>query len=215
MPFSIKKIIETTDYFLFENEKAGRKFIKKITPTKSQDSLKLNLINKFTLKEELNSFLKPIFNGFNIGLISDAGCPGVADPGSDIIKIAHQSNIKVVPLVGPSSILLAIMSSGLNGQNFAFNGYLPIDKDDKKSKIKELERLSFQKNQSQIFIETPYRNNKMFEDLLKNLSDSTNLCIACDLTLKNEFVRTLSVNEWGKNKINIDKKPAIFIIHKS
>ena len=200
---------------MLENEKAGRKFIKKITPAKVQDSLKLNLINKFTLKEELNSFLKPIYDGFNIGLISDAGCPGVADPGSDIIKIAHELNIKVVPLVGPSSILLAIMSSGLNGQNFAFNGYLPIDKDDKKSKIKELERLSFQKNQSQIFIETPYRNNKMFEDLLKNLSDSTNLCIACDLTLKNEFVRTLSINEWGKNKINIDKKPAIFIIHKS
>jgi|TARA_B110000967_G_scaffold85089_1_gene87665 16S rRNA (cytidine1402-2'-O)-methyltransferase len=200
---------------LFENEKAGRKFIKKITPTKAQNSIKVNLINKFTLKEELNSFLKPIFDGYNIGLISDAGCPGVADPGSDIIKIAHQSNIKVVPLVGPSSILLAIMSSGLNGQNFAFNGYLPIDRDDKKTKIKELERLSLQKNQSQIFIETPYRNNKMFEDLLKNLSDSTNLCIACDLTLKNEFIRTLSVNEWGKNKINIDKKPAIFIIHKS
>jgi|TARA_B110000090_G_scaffold144781_1_gene158972 16S rRNA (cytidine1402-2'-O)-methyltransferase len=200
---------------LFENEKAGRKFIKKITPTKAQNSIKVNLINKFTLKEELNSFLKPIFDGYNIGLISDAGCPGVADPGSDIIKIAHQSNIKVVPLVGPSSILLAIMSSGLNGQNFAFNGYLPIDRDDKKTKIKELERLSLQKNQSQIFIETPYRNNKMFEDLLKNLSDSTNLCIACDLTLKNEFIRTLSVNEWGKNKINIDKRPAIFIIHKS
>ena len=200
---------------MFENEKAGRKFIKKITPTKAQNSIKVNLINKFTLKEELNSFLKPIFDGYNIGLISDAGCPGVADPGSDIVKIAHQSNIKVVPLVGPSSILLAIMSSGLNGQNFAFNGYLPIDRDDKKTKIKELERLSLQKNQSQIFIETPYRNNKMFEDLLKNLSDSTNLCIACDLTLKNEFIRTLSVNEWGKNKINIDKKPAIFIIHKS
>jgi|TARA_B110000240_G_scaffold141286_1_gene156341 16S rRNA (cytidine1402-2'-O)-methyltransferase len=200
---------------LFENEKAGRKFIKKITPTKAQNSIKVNLINKFTLKEELNSFLKPIFDGYNIGLISDAGCPGVADPGSDIIKIAHQSNIKVVPLVGPSSIILAIMSSGLNGQNFAFNGYLPIDRDDKKTKIKELERLSLQKNQSQIFIETPYRNNKMFEDLLKNLSDSTNLCIACDLTLKNEFIRTLSVNEWGKNKINIDKRPAIFIIHKS
>lgn len=200
---------------MFENEKAGRKFIKKITPTKAQNSIKVNLINKFTLKEELNSFLKPIFDGYNIGLISDAGCPGVADPGSDIVKIAHQSNIKVVPLVGPSSIILAIMSSGLNGQNFAFNGYLPIDRDDKKTKIKELERLSLQKNQSQIFIETPYRNNKMFEDLLKNLSDSTNLCIACDLTLKNEFIRTLSVNEWGKNKINIDKRPAIFIIHKS
>ena len=174
----------------------------------------MNVINKFTLDEELNSFLDPIYKGYNIGLISDAGCPGVADPGSDIIKIAHQSNIKVVPLVGPSSILLAIMSSGLNGQNFAFNGYLPIDRVDKKNKIKELEKTSHQKNQSQIFIETPYRNNKMLEDLTKTLSGDTNLCIACDITLSTEYIKTLSINEWKKNKINIDKKPAIFIIHK-
>ena len=166
------------------------------------------------MAEELNSFLDPIYEGYNIGLISDAGCPGVADPGSDIIKIAHQSNIKVVPLVGPSSILLAIMSSGLNGQNFAFNGYLPIDRVDKKNKIKELEKTSHQKNQSQIFIETPYRNNKMLEDLTKTLSGDTNLCIACDITLSTEYIKTLSINEWKKNKINIDKKPAIFIIHK-
>lgn len=166
------------------------------------------------MAEELNSFLDPIYEGYNIGLISDAGCPGVADPGSDIIKIAHQSNIKVVPLVGPSSILLAIMSSGLNGQNFAFNGYLPIDRADKKNKIKELEKTSQQKNQSQIFIETPYRNNKMLEDLTKTLSGDTKLCIACDITLSTEYIKTLSVNEWKKNKINIDKKPAIFIIHK-
>lgn len=166
------------------------------------------------MAEELNSFLDPIYEGYNIGLISDAGCPGVADPGSDIIKIAHQSNIRVVPLVGPSSILLAIMSSGLNGQNFAFNGYLPIDRADKKNKIKELEKTSQQKNQSQIFIETPYRNNKMLEDLTKTLSGDTNLCIACDITLSTEYIKTLSVNEWKKNKINIDKKPAIFIIHK-
>lgn len=172
------------------------------------------MINKFTLAEELNSFLDPIYEGYNIGLISDAGCPGVADPGSDIIKIAHQSNIRVVPLVGPSSILLAIMSSGLNGQNFAFNGYLPIDRADKKNKIKELEKTSQQKNQSQIFIETPYRNNKMLEDLTKTLSGDTKLCIACDITLSTEYIKTLSVNEWKKNKINIDKKPAIFIIHK-
>ena len=172
------------------------------------------MINKFTLDEELNSFLDPIYKGYNIGLISDAGCPGVADPGSDIIKIAHQSNIKVVPLVGPSSILLAIMSSGLNGQNFAFNGYLPIDRADKKNKIKELEKTSQQKKQSQIFIETPYRNNKMLEDLTKTLSGDTNLCIACDITLSTEYIKTLSINEWKKNKINIDKKPAIFIIHK-
>ena len=138
----------------------------------------------------------------------------MADPGSDIIKIAHQSDIRVVPLVGPSSILLAIMSSGLNGQNFAFNGYLPIDRADKKNKIKELEKTSQQKNQSQIFIETPYRNNKMLEDLTKTLSGDTKLCIACDITLSTEYIKTLSVNEWKKNKINIDKKPAIFIIHK-
>ena len=166
------------------------------------------------MAEELNSFLDPIYEGYNIGLISDAGCPGIADPGSDIIKIAHQSNIRVVPLVGPSSILLAIMSSGLNGQNFAFNGYLPIDRADKKNKIKELEKTSQQKNQSQIFIETPYRNNKMLEDLTKTLSGDTKLCIACDITLSTEYIKTLSVNEWKKNKINIDKKPAIFIIHK-
>lgn len=166
------------------------------------------------MAEELNSFLDPIYEGYNIGLISDAGCPGVADPGSDIIKIAHQSDIRVVPLVGPSSILLAIMSSGLNGQNFAFNGYLPIDRADKKNKIKELEKTSQQKNQSQIFIETPYRNNKMLEDLTKTLSGDTKLCIACDITLSTEYIKTLSVNEWKKNKINIDKKPAIFIIHK-
>ena len=120
----------------------------------------------------------------------------------------------MVPLVGPSSILLAIMSSGLNGQNFSFNGYLPIDRADKKNKIKELEKTSHQKNQSQIFIETPYRNNKMLEDLIKTLSGDTNLCIACDITLNTEYIRTLSINEWKKNKINIDKKPAIFIIHK-
>ncbi|MDA9357223.1 SAM-dependent methyltransferase [Flavobacteriaceae bacterium] len=215
IPISVKKIIEATDYYLFENEKAGRKFIKKITPTKSQNSLKVNLINKFTLIEELNSFLDPIHKGYNIGLISDAGCPGVADPGSDIIKIAHQYNIKVIPLVGPSSILLAIMSSGLNGQNFAFNGYLPIERSEKKNKIKELEKISTQKNQSQIFIETPYRNNKMLEDLTKNLSGDTNLCVACDLTLNTEYIRTLTINEWRNNNINIDKKPAIFIIHKN
>jgi len=214
LPLSVKNIVEATDYYLFENEKAGRKFIKKITPSKAQNSLKINLINKFTVNEELNFFLDPIHQGHNIGLISDAGCPGVADPGSDIIKIAHQSNIKVIPLVGPSSILLAIMSSGLNGQNFAFNGYLPIDKSEKRNKIKELEKISAQKNQSQIFIETPYRNNKMIEDLTRTLNGDTSLCIACDLTLNSEYIRTLSINEWKKNKINIDKKPAIFIIHK-
>lgn len=214
LPISTKKIIEKTDHYLFENEKAGRKFIKKITPTKNQASLKINLINKFTKNEQLSSFLNPIFDGYNIGLISDAGCPGIADPGSDIISIAHEKNIRVIPLVGPSSILLALMSSGMNGQNFSFNGYLPIDKTEKKNKIKEIEKISKQKNQSQLFIETPYRNNKMLDDLLKILSDNTRLCVASNITLEDEYIKTLPVNIWKKNKINIDKKPTIFIIHK-
>jgi 16S rRNA (cytidine1402-2'-O)-methyltransferase len=174
----------------------------------------VNLINKFTLAQELNSFLDPIYNGYNIGLISDAGCPGVADPGSDIIKIAHLSNIKVVPLVGPSSILLAIMSSGLNGQNFSFNGYLPIDRADKKDKIKELEKTSHQKNQSQIFIETPYRNNGILEDLSTVLHSETRICVACDLTLPSEYIKTQTAKDWKHSKLDFHKRPAIFIIQK-
>ncbi|QRM87681.1 SAM-dependent methyltransferase [Lacinutrix sp. WUR7] len=215
LPISVKKVIEQVDTFIVENEKTARRFIKSIEPRKSQSSLTLFPLNKFTDVAELPSYLEPCLQGKNVGLLSEAGCPGVADPGADIVKIAHDKNIQVVPLVGPSSILLAIMSSGMNGQSFTFNGYLPIDKDEKKQEIKQLERLSFEKNQSQIFIETPYRNNKMLEDMCQYLEGNTLVCVACDITLPTEYIKTKTVNNWKKTKVDLHKRPTIFIIHKS
>ena len=214
MPLSVKKVIEEVDYFIVENEKSARRFIKKITPKKPQPSLTLMLLDKYAEEEETNTYLNVCAEGKNVGLLSEAGVPAIADPGATIVKLAHEKNIKVVPLVGPSSILMAMMSSGLNGQNFAFNGYLPIDKVDRKKAIKELERLSKDKNQSQIFIETPYRNEKMLTDLKATLTPTTNLCIACDITLQSEYIKTLAVKDWKKEKPDLHKKPAIFIIHK-
>lgn len=215
LPITVKQIIEETNTFIVENDKTARHFIKRISPEKSQPSLKIFHLNKFTNTLDLPSFLEPCLNGTNVGLLSEAGCPGVADPGADIVKIAHQKNIKVVPLVGPSSILLALMSSGMNGQSFAFNGYLPIDKTERKSEIKRLERISFEHNQSQIFIETPYRNNKMLEDLNNYLDSNTQICVACDITLPTEFIKTQTAKEWKKNTVDLHKRPTIFIIHKN
>ena len=215
LPITVKKIIEDTDVFIVENEKTARRFIKKICPEKSQPSLKIFLLNKHTEETDLPNFLAPCAEGINIGLLSEAGCPGVADPGADIVKIAHDKNIKVTPLVGPSSILLAIMSSGMNGQSFTFNGYLPIDKGERKNELKRLERISYDNNQSQIFIETPYRNNKMLEDLSTVLDKNTNVCVACDITLPTEFIKTKSADQWKKNMVDLHKRPTIFIIHKS
>lgn len=215
LPISVKKVIENINIFIVENEKTARRFIKKISSGKSQASLELFHLNKFTDVLELPEFLEPCLKGIDIGLLSEAGCPGVADPGADIVKLAHKKSIKVIPLVGPSSILLAMMSSGMNGQNFAFNGYLPIDKNERKKEIKRLERLSFDRNQSQIFIKTPYRNNKMVEDLTNILENNTDICVASDITLSTEFIKTQSAKEWKKNMIDLHKRPTIFIIHKS
>jgi 16S rRNA (cytidine1402-2'-O)-methyltransferase len=158
--------------------------------------------------------IAPCLNGINVGLMSEAGCPGVADPGAVIVKIAHEKGIQVIPLVGPSSILLAMMGSGMNGQSFAFNGYIPIDKNEKKIALKNLEKLSHDKNQSQIIIETPYRNNTLMEDILQALQPNTHLCIATDITLPTEFIKTLRVAEWKKTKVDLHNRPTIFIIHK-
>ncbi|WP_194768540.1 SAM-dependent methyltransferase [Tamlana sp. I1] len=215
LPVTVKQIIEQTDTFIVENEKTARRFIKRICPEKSQPSLNLFVLNKYTEATDLPNFLEPCSRGIHVGLLSEAGCPGVADPGADVVKIAHDKNIKVVPLVGPSSILMALMSSGMNGQSFAFNGYLPIDKGERKAEIKYLERLSFERNQSQLFIETPYRNNKMIEDLSAILESNTNVCVACDITLPNEFIKTQTANQWKKNKVDLHKRPTLFIIHKS
>ena len=183
-------------------------------PKKKQPDLKISVLNKHTEIAEHNEFIQPLLRGENIGLMSESGCPGIADPGAVIVKLAHEKGIQVVPLVGPSSILLALMASGMNGQSFAFNGYLPIDKNDKKQALKNFERLSQDKNQSQLFIETPYRNNKLMEDLLQILQPSTYLCVACDITLPTEYIKTKTVNEWKKEKADLHNRPCIFIIHK-
>jgi 16S rRNA (cytidine1402-2'-O)-methyltransferase len=214
LPLTVRKVIEELTHFIVENEKDARAFIKRISPKKNQSTLKLFPLNKFTLPEEILTYLDPIEEGITMGIISDAGCPGVADPGAEIVKMAHRKKITIYPLVGPSSILLALMGSGLNGQNFAFNGYLPIDKAKRQKEIKKLEKKSFDFNQSQLFIETPYRNDQMLQDLLKSLDRNTEVCIACDLTLPTQFIKTLSVKEWKKLNFSFHKRPAIFIIHK-
>ena len=214
LPLTVRKVIEELTHFIVENEKDARAFIKRISPKKNQSTLKLFPLNKFTLPEEILTYLDPIEEGITMGVISDAGCPGVADPGAEIVKMAHRKKITIHPLVGPSSILLALMGSGLNGQNFAFNCYLPIDKSKRQKEIKKLEKKSFDFNQSQLFIETPYRNDQMLQDLLKSLDRNTEVCVACDLTLPTQFIKTLSVKEWKKLNLTFHKRPAIFIIHK-
>lgn len=214
MPISVKKVIEHLDFFIVENEKSARRYIKRITPHKSQSSLELLLLDKYSNDMEIQHYLDVCDKGISIGLLSDAGVPAVADPGAVIVKLAHEKGIQVVPLVGPSSILLAMMASGMNGQSFTFNGYLPIDKSDRKRTIKELEKISRDKNQSQIFIETPYRNEKMLDDLRATLSPDTLVCVACDITLPSEYIKTFTVKEWKSIKTDLHKRPTIFIIHR-
>ncbi|CAM1367142.1 SAM-dependent methyltransferase [Tenacibaculum soleae] len=215
MPISVKKVIEHLDHFIVENEKSARRFIKRITPQKAQPSLELLLLDKYSNDIEIQNYLDVCDSGTSIGLLSEAGVPAVADPGASIVKLAHERGVQVVPLVGPSSILMAMMGSGMNGQNFAFNGYLPIDKSDRKRAIKELEKISRDKNQSQIFIETPYRNEKMLDDLRAILSPDTRVCVACDITLPSEYIKTFTIKEWKNIKADLHKRPAIFILHKN
>ncbi|HEX8562591.1 MAG TPA: SAM-dependent methyltransferase [Flavobacterium sp.] len=214
LPQTVARAIELIDIYVVENEKTARKFIKAVNPEKVQSTLQLSALNKHTEAADFNKMIQPCVEGENVGLMSEAGCPGVADPGAAIVKLAHEKGIRVVPLVGPSSILLAMMSSGMNGQSFAFNGYLPIGKAEKKSALKTYEKLSIDKNQSQIFIETPYRNNKLLEDILQSLQPATHLCIAADITLPTEYIKTLKVADWKKIKIDLHNRPTIFILHK-
>ncbi len=214
LPLLVKKAVEEIDYYIVEHEKNARRFIKSISPRKSQPDLHFSQINKFTDEAEIPTMLSPCHDGFDIGVLSDAGCPGVADPGALAVAAAHRQGISVVPLVGPSSILLALMASGFNGQNFAFNGYLPIDKRERKQEIKRLERISGELNQSQLFIETPYRNNQLLESILTTVMPGTQLCVACDITLPTEYIRTMPASVWSKTKVDLNKRPTIFIIQK-
>lgn len=214
LPLMVKNTIAALNDYIVENEKTARKFIKSICPEKVQSTLSLSTLNKHTPAEEHQQMLKACLEGKNMGIMSESGCPGVADPGAAIVKLAHELGIQVIPLVGPSSILMALMASGMNGQSFAFNGYLPIDKGEKKSALKNFEKLSADKNQTQIFIETPYRNNKLLEDMLQMLQPHTLLCIASDITLPTEYIKTMRVQDWKKAKIDLHNRPTIFILHK-
>ena len=210
-----KKIVQTikkTNFYIVENTRSARRYIKKIVPEKSLEKIIFFAYGKHNTFNIQEDFLQNILSGNDIGLISEAGVPAVADPGSKIVEYAHQYNIKVTPLVGASSILLALMSSGMNGQNFAFNGYLPIDKKDQIKKIKYLENISKKTYQTQIFMETPYRNNKLFKTLISVCNNNTKLCIATNITQDNESIITKDIREWKTLKINIDKQPSIFLI---
>lgn len=214
LPNYNSSVIKRIRYFVVENIRTARRFIKKTDHEINIDDLVFFELNEHTDKKTLEEFLQPISEGFDIGIISEAGCPGVADPGADLVRIAHEKNIKVIPLIGPSSILLSLMASGMNGQNFAFLGYLPVKPADRIKTLKEIEKRSAIEKQTQIFIETPYRNMKLFEDLLATLHPLTRLCIAADLTIESESIRTQTISNWKKQKPDLNKRPAIFLIYK-
>ena len=211
IPKDVQQIIIGTKYFIVENIKTTRRFLKKVERGIDIDELQFFVLNKHTSSVELESFLNPALEGNNMGVISEAGCPGIADPGSDIVSIAHSKNIKVVPLIGPSSILLALIASGMNGQNFCFNGYLPKEKNLRIKKIKELERQAIN-GVTQIFMETPFRNNHLMEDLLKQCAPNTTLCLAADISLENEFIQSKKIIDWKKHAPNLSKRPCMFLI---
>ena len=212
LPSSVLNAIKNIDIFIVENIRTSRRFIKKMYKEKDIDNtifLSYGKHDKLDLQED---FLPHIYSGKDVGVISEAGVPCVADPGSKIVDFAHQFQVEVVPIVGPSSILLALMASGFNGQNFAFSGYLPIDKLERKKKLIGLEILSRKTNQTQIFMETPYRNVQMFESILQTSSKLTKLCIASNISLNDEKIITKTIGEWKLEKPNIHKKPTIFLI---
>lgn len=214
LPPDLTELISSVTVFIVENIRTARRFLKKVNPAIVIDDLTFFELNQHTDKKDISRFLEPIQNGLDIGVISEAGCPAVADPGADVVKIAHIRNIQVVPLVGPSSILMALMASGMSGQNFAFNGYLPIKNPEKAQQIKMLEKRMQTEGQTQIFIEAPYRNAQLLGDLLQNCDPQTMLCIAVDITLDTEFIRSKPVSFWKTNLPNIQKRPAIFMIGK-
>lgn len=213
LPQKNMEIIRELSWFIAENAKEARAFLKQCAYPEISRA-QLSLINQHAKAEELRSFLDPLLQGHNMGLMSDAGCPGIADPGAEVIRIAHQKGIRVVPLVGPSSIVLSIMASGFNGQNFAFVGYLPIDKNERSKRLKDLEQLTVKQKQAQFFIETPYRNQPLFEDLLKTLSPSSKLLVATNITLGDESIRVKTIAAWKKAPApDFHKKPTIFGIY--
>lgn len=210
-PYLVDTINHITEYIV-ENEKTARKFLKQAGLTTPQSELTIHDYGKHQRNNNISDFFGGLLSGRDVGLMSEAGCPGIADPGADIVAEAHRKGIAVVPLVGPSSILLALMASGFNGQSFTFHGYLPIDKAQRNKRIKDLESQAERFKQTQLFIETPFRNNQLLDEILKTCKPATRLCIACNLTAADEMVQTKTIADWKKQPTDLHKRPTIFLL---
>ena len=208
------EIVSRLRFFIVENVRTARRFLKKCHADIDIDKLTFYELNKHTDRNNIPEFLQPLKEGNSMGIISEAGCPAVADPGAEIVALAHREGYKVVPLVGPSSPLLALMASGFNGQNYAFHGYLPIDSNERAKAIKKLETHAYNENQTQLFIETPYRNQKLAEDILLHCKPQTRLCIAMNITCEDEYIATKTVKEWKNRLPDMNKKPCVFLLYK-
>ena len=214
LPEKTLRIIRSLNSFIVEEIRSARRFLRKAGFTGNFDETGLLNYNEHTRKEELSSFLSPMINGTDTGLLSEAGTPCIADPGAEIVDIARDAGIRIVPLAGPNSILLALMASGFNGQNFTFHGYLPIDRKERQNKIRDLERAALERDQSHIFIEPPYRNKDIFEALINCCNPVSRLCIAMDLTLESESIRVHTIKEWRIKNEQLPKKPAVFLLYR-
>jgi 16S rRNA (cytidine1402-2'-O)-methyltransferase len=213
LPQFVIDIVNLINTYIVENERTARRFLIRLGIQTPIDRLTMYTLNKHTSDTEAQEIFSSV-KEWPVGLLSEAGVPCIADPGKQIVLAAHQQQVKVVPLTGPSSILMGLMASGLNGQNFAFNGYLPVKSPERIKKIRQLEQRSAQENQSQVFMETPYRNNQLFADILKSCTDNTLFTVASELTTGNEYIVTQTIKEWKKTKIDLHKKPVVYVIHK-
>lgn len=213
LPSYNTEILREIKFFIVENIRSARRFLKSCDKSIDIDTLTFFTLNEQTKPQELPDMIRPLKEGHSMGIISEAGCPAIADPGADIVAIAQKNGIEVVPLVGPSSIIMSLMGSGFNGQSFAFNGYLPIDKSARQAKLKEMERRILRERQTQIFIETPYRNNKLIAELASTLPANLLLCVASDITGEKQNISTRKISAWAKAKYDYDKIPSIFLIY--
>ncbi len=214
IPRQVFEMINEIDHYIVENTQSAAKFLKLAGIKKHLRELTFYVLNKDSKAQEIRSYLEETENGNNIGIISEAGLPCIADPGSVIVAMAHSKNIQVIPLSGPSSILLALMASGVNGQNFAFNGYLTMDKNKRKEKLKEMEKKVKFANQSQVFIEAPHRNDRLLEEIIDVCSDEIILSVSKNLTMDSELISSKTINDWKKERITLGKEPVIFILGK-
>ncbi|HWN30150.1 MAG TPA: SAM-dependent methyltransferase [Burkholderiales bacterium] len=212
-PQGVKRIVANLDTFIVENAKTARQYLARLELATPLQRIQLLILNEHTPPEELTTLLKPLLSGKNVGLMSEAGCPAVADPGAALVNLAHANRIRVVPLAGPSAVLLALMASGMNGQRFAFHGYLPVSSEERIKKIAELEKTSKTLDQTEIFIEAPYRNRKLLQSLLETCRETTLLCLATDITLVSESIATKRIGEWKSKLPQINRRPTVFLLY--